>query len=93
MNVTPVVSGEGPVGDGCVVGLDAGLDGEPLGLAPPEGPATLPPLSGNPLASTAAPATTSATMMTIRAVPRFTARILPVGSFPQPLRRLRADPA
>jgi hypothetical protein len=93
MNVTPVVSGEGPVGDGCVVGLAAGLDAEPLGLAAPEGPATLPPLSGNPLASTAAPATTSATMMTIRAVPRFTARILPVGSFPQPLRRLRAYPA
>ena len=57
-----------------------GTGGAGRGGAPaPAGGATIVPLA-NPFARTATPATTSATMITIRAVPRFTRAILPQAS-------------
>src|SRR5206468_6847952 len=79
------------VGDGGVVG-DVEEPGELLceGLPVPVGDATVPPSSGNPFARTTAPATTSATMTTIRAVPRFTAASYPLALSRRP-RPLQPD--
>jgi hypothetical protein len=73
----------GACGDGVDVGCCEGevvVLGEllPGGLWVPDGAVTVAPLSGNPFASTTAPATTSATMTTIRAVPRFTGASYPL---------------